>query len=46
MTPKELMTNVVLAVIGIAVLLFLVGLVIFCYRYLYRRLPKPLKSLV
>ena len=46
MTSEELMTNVVLAVIGCLVLLIVVALVVVCYKYLYHRLPKPLKSLL
>ena len=42
MTSEELMTNVVLAVIGCLVLLIVVALVVVCYKYLYHRLPRAL----
>lgn len=46
MTSEELMTNVVLAVLGCLALLIAVALLFVCYKYLYHRLPKRLKSLL
>ena len=46
MTPQELINNVVTAVIGIAALLVSAALVVLCYRYTFKRLPKPIQSLV